>query len=217
MIGNQGHHCEAPVMWAGLYLILDEQWATRCSLVNVMRQAGEAGVKLVQYRNKMKPMQEVYRTALELRRVAARCHMTFIVNDRCDLALAVESDGIHLGQTDLPVPLARNVVGEKMSIGLSTHAPDQVQRAAEEGADYVGYGPVFATGTKINPDPVVGIRGLSEIRALTTLPVFAIGGITLDSVPALRAAGANGVAVASAILDAADPRKAMAQFMAAFQ
>jgi thiamine-phosphate pyrophosphorylase len=203
-------------MLEGFYLILDEHWASRCSLVTVLRQAGEAGVKLVQYRNKTEPMKQAYAKALALRHVAAEWGMSFIVNDRCDLALAVEADGIHLGQTDLPLHLARKVVG-KMFIGISTHNPEQVRIATEEGADYLGFGPIFSTGTKVNHDPVVGIEGISGIRKLTTLPVFAIGGITPDSVPALRAAGANGVVVASAILDAVDRPRMFLQFMAPYQ
>ncbi|MDH4195337.1 MAG: thiamine phosphate synthase [Nitrospirota bacterium] len=202
---------------AGFYLILDEYWASRCSLVEVLRQAGEAGVKLVQYRNKTGSMKQAYLTAHALRRVAAELAIAFIVNDRCDLALAVEADGVHLGQTDLPLLLARKVVGNKMLIGISTHNPEQVRMATEEGADYLGFGPIFSTGTKANLDPLVGIEGVFGVRGLTTLPIFAIGGITPDSVPALHAAGANGVAVASTILDAVDRPRMFAQFMAPFQ
>lgn len=212
---------EPPVFLAssltGVYLILDESWASRCSLVEVLCQAGEAGVKLVQYRNKTGSMKQAYVAAHALRRVAAERAMAFIVNDRCDLALAVEADGVHLGQTDLPLLLARKVVGNKMFIGISTHNPEQVRMATEEGANYLGFGPIFSTGTKANSDPVVGVEGVSGVRGLTKLPIFAIGGITPDSVPALRAAGANGVAVASAILDAVDRPGMFSQLMAPFQ
>jgi thiamine-phosphate pyrophosphorylase len=207
----------SPAGFTGIYLILDESWASRCSLVEVLCEAGEAGVKLVQYRNKTGSMKQAYVTAHTLRRAAAERSMAFIVNDRCDLALAVGADGVHLGQTDLPLLLARKVVGNTMFIGVSTHNPEQVRMATEEGADYLGFGPIFSTGTKANPDPVVGIEGLSGIRGLTTLPIVAIGGITPDSVPALRAAGANGVAVASAILNAVDRPRMFSQFMATFQ
>jgi thiamine-phosphate pyrophosphorylase len=104
-----------------------------------------------------------------------------------------------------------------MFIGVSTHNPEQVRIATEEGADYLGFGPIFSTGTKANPDPVVGIEGVSSIRGLTTLPIIAIGGITPDSVPALRVAGVNGVAVASAILDAVDRPGMFFQFMSTLQ
>lgn len=206
-----------PAMLTGFYLILDESWASRCSLLEVLGQAGEAGVKLVQYRNKAGTMRQAYREAHTLRRVAAEQAMAFIVNDRCDLALAVEADGVHLGQTDLPIRLARKVVGDQMCIGISTHNPEQVRMATEEGADYLGFGPIFSTDTKVNHDPVVGIEGMSAVRRLTTLPIFAIGGITPVAVPALKAAGANGVVVASVILDSVDRPSMFAQFTAYFQ
>jgi thiamine-phosphate pyrophosphorylase len=201
----------------GLYLILDERWASRCPLPEVLREAGQAGVKLVQYRNKTGSMKQAYEVANRLRNIAKECGMLFIVNDRCDLAMAVEADGVHLGQTDLPLPIARHLVGDAMLIGVSTHNPEQVRTATEEGADYLGFGPIFPTGTKSNHDPVVGIQGMKHIRGLTSLPVFAIGGITPDSVSELCQAEANGVAVASGILDTVDRQQAFIQYLASFQ
>jgi thiamine-phosphate pyrophosphorylase len=200
----------------GLYLILDERWSSSCSLPEVLREAGQAGVKLVQYRNKTGSMKDAYEAAHTLRAIAKEWGMLFLVNDRCDLAMAVESDGVHLGQTDLPLALARNLVGHDMLIGASTHNTGQVQKATEEGADYLGFGPILPTDTKSNHDPVVGIQGMKHIRGLTPLPVFAIGGITPECVVELCQAGANGVAVASGILDAGDRRKAFTQFLAPF-
>ena len=201
----------------GLYLILDERWSSRCLLPEVLREAGQAGVKLVQYRNKTGSMKQAYEVANTLRDIAKEWGMAFMVNDRCDLAIAVEADGVHLGQTDLPLTLARDLVGNDMLIGASTHNPAQVQRATAEGADYLGFGPIFSTGTKLNHDPVVGIQGMKHIRALTPLPVFAIGGITTESVSELCQAEANGVAVASGILDAVDRQQAFTQFLAPFR
>ena len=201
----------------GFYLILDEHWSSRCSLPDVLREAGLAGVKFVQYRNKTGSMKQAYSVASVLREIAKDWGMTFVVNDRCDLAMAVEADGVHLGQTDLPLTLARDLVGNDMLIGASTHNPAQVQRATAEGADYLGYAPIFSTGTKLNHDPVVGIQGMKHIRGLTSLPVFAIGGITTESVSELCQAEANGVAVASGILDAADRQQAFTQFLAPFR
>ncbi|MCA9420180.1 MAG: thiamine phosphate synthase [Nitrospira sp.] len=203
-------------VFSGLYLIVDARWSSRCSLSEILHQASHAGVKFVQYRNKTGSMKQAYDAAIVLRGVAAERGMIFIVNDRCDLALAVEADGVHLGQDDLPVFFARKVVGPKMIIGISTHNPEQVRKATEGGADYLGFGPIFSTKTKANHEPVVGMDGLAGVRELTTLPIFAIGGIVPDSVSALRAAGANGVAVASAILDAVDRPRMLAQFMAQF-
>ncbi len=200
----------------GLYLILDERWSSRCSLPEVLREAGQAGVKLAQYRNKTGSMRDAYEVARTLREIAKEWGMMFLVNDRCDLAMAVEADGVHLGQTDLPLALARNLVGHDMLIGASTHNTEQVLKAMEEGADYLGYGPIFPTDTKSDHDPVVGIQGMKRIRGLTPLPIFAIGGITPEVVPELRQAGANGVAVASGILDAEDRQQAFTQYLALF-
>ena len=201
----------------GLYLILDEQWASCCSLSDVLREAGKAGVKLVQYRNKTGSVKEAYSVASELQAIAKDWGMLFVVNDRCDLAMALQADGVHLGQTDLPLGLARNLVGPDMLIGISTHNSAQVQMATEEGADYLGFGPIFSTRTKSNHDPVVGIQGMESIRELTLLPVFAIGGIMPESVHELTQAGANGVAVASGILDATDRQQAFTQYLSPFQ
>ena len=201
----------------GFYLILDDQWASCCSLPDVLREAGQAGVKLVQYRNKTGSLKEAFSLASVLQAIAQEWGMLFIVNDRCDLAMALQADGVHLGQTDLPLVLARKLVGPDMLIGISTHNVEQVQMATEGGADYLGFGPIFSTNTKSNPDPVVGIQGMKSVRGLTRLPVFAIGGITTDSVHELTQAGANGVAVASGILNAADRQSAFTQFLAPFQ
>ena len=208
--------CHLRSLLNGLYLILDERWSSRCSLPEVLREAGQAGVKLAQYRNKTGSMRHGYEVARILREIAKEWGMMFFVNDRCDLAMAVEADGVHLGQTDLPLALARKVVGHDMLIGASTHNTEQVQKATEEGADYLGFGPIFPTDTKLNHDPVVGIQGMKRIRGLTSLPVFAIGGITPEFVTELCQAGANGVAVASGILAAGDRQEAFTQFLNPF-
>lgn len=197
----------------GLYLIVDGAWN---SLEEVMTEAVDAGVGIVQYRDKAASMREAYSRAQTLRNIARRGRTLFIVNDRCDLAVAVEADGVHLGQHDLSVALARKVVGEDMLIGLSTHTPDQVKAAVDQGVDYLGFGPIFSTRTKTHHDPVVGIEGLLRVRKLNPLPIFAIGGITPSVIPLLREAGADGVAVASGILDAEDRREAFRRFMAPF-
>jgi thiamine-phosphate pyrophosphorylase len=208
--------CHLGSLLNGLYLILDERWSSRCSLLEVLREAGQAGVKLAQYRNKTGSMRDAYEVARPLREIAKEWGMMFFVNDRCDLAMAVEADGVHLGQTDLPIALARNLVGEGMLIGSSTHNMQQVQKATEEGADYLGFGPIFPTDTKSDHDPVVGIQGMKHIRGMTSLPVFAFGGITPEVVQELCQAGANGVAVASGILAAGDRQKAFTKFLAPF-
>lgn len=198
----------------GLYLILDPSVSPVRSVNDALRQSAHAGVKIVQYRNKTASMKEAYSEALPLRKLAAELGVLFIVNDRCDLALAVDADGVHLGQGDLPLELARKVMGSDKLIGISTHNPEQVRTASAGKPDYLGFGPIFKPGSKQDHDPVVGIEGLREIRALTSLPVFAIGGITVENVREVMTAGANGVAVISDILKAPDLQQAVSQFLA---
>ena len=159
-------------------------------------------------------MKEAYAEALVLRHVALDAGVTFIVNDRCDLALAVDADGVHLGQGDVPLALARKVMGPDKLIGISTHNHDQVREATAGKPDYLGFGPIFTPGSKQDHDPVVGLEGLRAMRRLTPLPVFAIGGIQIDQAGEVMRAGANGVAVISAILKAPDIRHAVNAFLA---
>ncbi|TAJ07441.1 MAG: thiamine phosphate synthase [Nitrospirae bacterium] len=180
----------------------------------LLREAASAGVRLFQYRNKTDSALTVYRQALHLRQVAADVQALFIINDRCDLALAVEADGVHLGQDDLPVPLARSLMGPDKLIGISTHREADVQSAIAGGADYLGFGPIFSTASKRDHEPVVGLEELRRIRTLTRLPIFAIGGITANNVAAVVEAGADGVAVISALAQAADVPAAVRAFRA---
>jgi thiamine-phosphate pyrophosphorylase len=198
---------------SGLYVILDPSVCPDRPLRDVLKASAAAGATLFQYRNKSASMKEAYAEALVLRKIAAEVGVTFIVNDRCDLALAVNADGVHLGQGDLPLHLARKVMGPDKLIGISTHNAEQVRAATVGGPDYLGFGPIFKPGSKVDHDPVVGIEGLREIRPLTPLPVFAIGGITPDDVQEVIHAGANGVAVISAILKAGDIRQAVTDFV----
>ena len=199
---------------SGLYIILDPSVCPARPLVEVLRAAAEAGASIFQYRNKTASMKEAYAEALALRQAAAKAGVLFIVNDRCDLALALDADGVHLGQGDLPLNLARKVMGPDKLIGISTHNPDQVREAAAGKPDYLGFGPIFKPGSKQDHDSVVGLEGLRTIRSLTSLPVFAIGGIQVDQVGEVVRAGANGVAVISAILKAPDISHAVKMFLA---
>jgi thiamine-phosphate pyrophosphorylase len=198
---------------SGLYIILDPSVCPARPLVEVLTVAAEAGATLFQYRNKTASMKDAYGEALALRQAAAKAGVLFIVNDRCDLALAVDADGVHLGQGDLSLDLARKVMGPEKLIGISTHNPDQVREATAGQPDYLGFGPIFTPGSKQDHDPVVGLEGLRAMRALTSLPVFAIGGIHIDQVREVLRAGANGVAVISAILKAQDISQAVNAFL----
>ena len=158
-------------------------------------------------------MRDAYEEALPLRTLARKLGVLFIVNDRCDLALALDADGVHLGQSDLPYADARKAMGLNKLIGLSTHNAEQVREADRLKPDYIGFGPIIKPGSKQDHDPVVGIEGLREVRALTKLPIFAIGGVTADRVVGIVKAGADGVAVISAVLKAPDVRTAVEEFI----
>ena len=196
-----------------LYIILDPSVCPDRPLVEVLMIAAEAGASLFQYRNKTASMKAAYEEALVLRRAAAQAGVLFIVNDRCDLALAVDADGVHLGQGDLPLDMARKVMGPDKLIGISTHNVDQVMEATGGKPDYLGFGPIFKPGSKEDHDPLVGLEGLRTIRSFTALPVFAIGGVQSEQVQAVMQAGADGVAVISAILKATDIREAVRSFL----
>ncbi|MGC4098709.1 MAG: thiamine phosphate synthase [Nitrospira sp.] len=198
---------------SGLYVILDPSVCPDRSLVDVLKVSAMAGAKIFQYRNKTASMKTAYAEALPLRKVAHELGVLFIVNDRCDLALALDADGVHLGQGDLPIQLARKVMSPDKLIGISTHSQEQVLAATAGGPHYLGFGPIFVPGSKSDHDPVVGLEGLRAIRPLTALPIFAIGGITADRAQAVMRAGANGVAVISAILKAPDISQAVSDFV----
>ena len=207
----RGKNLGASVL-TSLYIILDPSVCSDRPLADVLKISATAGAKIFQYRNKTASMKVAYEEALQLRKVAHELGVLFIVNDRCDLALAVDADGVHLGQGDLPLHLARKVMGPDKLIGISTHNREQVIAATAGDPDYLGFGPIFTPGSKLDHDPVVGLQGLRTIRPLTALPIFAIGGITADRTEDVIRAGANGVAVISAVLKASDVAQAVNDF-----
>jgi len=168
---------------------------------------------MFQFRMKTPHTGELYDTASRLASLITAAGGYCIVNDRCDVALAVGADGVHLGQEDLPLAEARAIVGQNVLIGVSTHNLAQALEAQAGGADYIGFGPIFPTMTKGNPDPVVGLEGLREVRARVRIPIVAIGGITAKNAADVVAAGADGVAVLSAVLAAPDPKSAIAELV----
>lgn len=182
-------------------------------MVEILREAAAGGARLFQYRDKAACGKDAYRQAEALRRAASDAGAMLIVNDRCDLALAVEADGVHLGQEDLPLAYARAVMGPDKLIGVSTHTPEQVENVTEGLADYLGFGPIFSTASKVDHEPIVGVDGLKRIRSRTRLPVFAIGGISKKHAESLMHAGADGVAVMSAVLRAPDVAAAVQAFI----
>jgi thiamine-phosphate pyrophosphorylase len=163
-------------------------------------QLRAAGVKLLQYRNKTGAPQEILRGAAVIRELFVGTERRLILNDRADLAVLAAWDGVHVGQGDLSPEDARRVVGEVSWVGVSTHTDEQVRAAELSCADYVAVGPVFATGTKLDAETVVGLDGVRRARALTTKPIVAIGGITRGNARSVIEAGADSVAVISALI-----------------
>jgi thiamine-phosphate pyrophosphorylase len=185
-----------------LYAIADAQLLAKreVALEDFAEGLRAAGVGLVQYRDKSGSPQEVLRGTAGLREAMAGSGCRLILNDRADLAVLAGFDGVHVGQGDLSPEDARRVVGATRWVGVSTHTDDQVSAANLTSADYIAIGPVFATGTKLNPDPVVGLEAIRRARALTTRPLVAIGGITRANARSVIDAGADSVAVISALL-----------------
>ncbi len=184
----------------------------RVDAAEAMRQALDAGVRFIQYRSKNEARKSLFETSLNLARMAGRCGAFFIVNDHADIAAAVGAAGVHVGQDDLPVEAARLVLGAGSIIGVSTHNLEQARMAQNAGADYIGFGPVFATTTK-DAGSVQGLASLKQVRMHITIPVVAIGGITLDNVQAIVKTGTSGVAVISAIMLADSIRTASKSFL----
>ncbi len=187
-----------------LYLVADEAFYRGGDFVGDLEKALAAGVGLLQWRRKKGSDRESLARARELRDLCARYRVPFIVNDRPDIACLSGADGLHLGQEDLPLAAARQVVGDQMPIGISTHDREQARAAVAAGVDYLGFGPVFPTPSKENPDPVVGVETLRQVVAEVALPVVAIGGIDRGNVACVRETGVAAVAVIRAVLAAFD-------------
>src|SRR5947209_15823260 len=163
----------------------------------------DGGATLIQLREKHASPREFYAAAEAALEVARAHGVRLIINDRADIALALQADGVHLGQDDLDPTAARRLLGPQAIIGHSTHNLAQAESAARLPVDYIAIGPVFATETKAKPDPVVGLEGVARVRAAlpATIPLVAIGGITTENARAVLAAGADSVAVVSALLN----------------
>jgi thiamine-phosphate pyrophosphorylase len=166
----------------------------------------------MQYRHKYAPAGEMLNVSKELASTLQPQGITFIVNDRPDVAAMAHASGVHVGQDDLGLEATRSLVGEKI-IGISTHNLEQFEKAIESSADYIAVGPIFATSSKENPDPVVGTELIRRVRSLTDKPIVAIGGIKLENAAEVVAAGADSVAVISDILRAPDRRQRAKQYL----
>lgn len=194
-----------------LYPILDAaSFPDAAAMFAAADELAAAGITLLQYRNKQGTARQILDQARELR-VRLAPSVKLIMNDRTDLCLAAAFDGLHLGQDDLSPEAARKIIGPTRWLGVSTHNPEQLSEADKTPADYLAIGPVFATTSKSNPDPVVGLAGVRRARELTSKPLVAIGGITPANARSVIDAGADAVAVISALLP--NPRKSAEEFL----
>jgi thiamine-phosphate pyrophosphorylase len=197
-----------------LYAILDSSlFPDTVALCASAKELVAGGVTLLQYRNKNDNARQIFDQAQELKN-AIGSSAKLIMNDRADLCLAAGFDGVHIGQDDLSPEGARKVIGPNLWLGVSTHNPEQVAIADRTSADYIAIGPVFATSSKLNPDPVVGLEGVRRARSLSSKPLVAIGGITRASGCSVLDAGADSIAVISDLLR--DPRNAAEEFFRSF-
>lgn len=188
----------------GLYLVTDTNICSREKLVSVTEAAIKGGVTLVQLREKDISTREFFAEALELKKLCKHYNVPLLINDRIDIALAVDADGIHIGQSDMPLKVSRKILGPNKIIGLSAGNVNQAVEAVNDGADYLGVGAVFPTSTK-NDASNVGIEMLKQVRKSVDIPIVGIGGINPDNISQLYGSGIEGVAVVSCIMGSDDP------------
>ena len=194
-----------------LYPILDARFQSDIhGVLSAALELVRGGITVIQYRNKGGNARSMLDHARELKRQLP-AHVKLIMNDRADLCLAAGFDGVHVGQEDLSPEAARSIIGPKLWLGVSTHNPEQLAEADTTSADYLAIGPIFATGSKDRPDPVVGLEGVRRGRALTRKPLVAIGGITRANCRSVIDAGADSVAVIADL--EAEPRKSAEEFL----
>jgi thiamine-phosphate pyrophosphorylase len=191
-----------------LYLVTDRPLCRGRSLLEVVEAAVRGGATVVQLREKHCPTGEFILLARQLKRLLQGSGVVLIINDRLDVALAAGADGVHLGQQDMAIADARRLAGPSLIIGVSAESLEDALRAEMEGADYIGISPVFATTTKKDAAEPLGLDGVRQIRAAVRLPLVGIGGINVDNVAFVIAAGADGAAVVSAIVAAESPEQA---------
>jgi thiamine-phosphate pyrophosphorylase len=197
-----------PVPNFDLYLVTDRLHTLSRDLLSVLEQALEGGVRAIQLREKDLSGKELFVLAEKARRLCDRYQAALLINDRVDVALAIDAAGVQLGKPSLPLPDARALLGNNRFIGASVHSPEEAQDAERGGADFIVFGPVYFTPSKAAFGAPQGVAELKKIVAITHLPVYAIGGIKPDNITEVRSAGVKGVALISAIIEAPKPKEA---------
>ncbi len=195
----------------GVYLVTDRPSCLGRDIIDVVQQSVSSGAHIVQLREKSCDTRAFVELARALKKICVASGALFIINDRLDIALAVDADGVHVGQDDMPVSIVRNWLGPSKLIGLSVNTVEQALEALDCDVDYLGVGPVFPTTTKLDAKTPLGLDGFSALCAKVSLPLVGIGGITVDNAADVMRAGAKGVAVVSALCSADSPAQATAQ------
>lgn len=205
---------ESPWIDFNLYLIAGRGETLGRNLEFVVEEALRGGVRAVQLRDKALSTKELYETAYELRRLTSRYGAKLLINDRVDVALAVEADGVHIGADSLPIYKVRRLLGERRLIGVSCHNQVQAITAQEMGADFITFGPVYYTASKAAYGDPVGVEKLDMVTGMLEIPVFALGGISLQNCAEVVSCGVRGIALISAVMAAPEPRDAAKALLA---
>jgi thiamine-phosphate pyrophosphorylase len=194
-----------------VYVITDQRIAGDRSIIEIVRAAIAGGATVVQLREKEATTREMIRLGEALHEITRPTGVPLIVNDRVDVALAIDAEGVHVGQDDMPAALARRLIGPDRILGVSAATVEEARQAQRDGADYLGVGDVYGTPSKSDAGIPIGVHGLAKVVAAVSIPVVAIGGITLTNAATVVQAGAVGVAVISAVIGAEDPEDAARQ------
>lgn len=202
---------QKPAFDLSLYLVTDRDLSLGRSLVTIVDEAIKGGVTMVQLREKACSTDEFITLAKQVKQLLIGTNIPLIINDNIEVALAVAAEGLHIGQGDIPYPEARKIMGPKAIIGLSVENNQQVVEANSWDVDYIGISPVFLTSTKTDTAPALGLEGITSIKKLCHHTAVAIGGINQQNIASIIGAGADGVAVVSAICSATNPKEAAHQ------
>ena len=200
-----------------LHVLTDTVLQSRFSHLELATMAIKGGADTIQFRQKIGTTREMIEIVRQLKKLCKDSGVTLIVNDRLDVAIAADADGVHLGKDDFPIPQARKLLGESLIIGGSAASLEEAQKCLAEGADYIGFGPVYPTTSKADAGPVTGIELLKQAVAAIPLPIIAIGGISVENTAEVMRAGARGIAVISAVCCQKNPEQATRALSQALQ